>query len=196
MEDSENSVLTEANSIKSKNNGEIPKSKVNKKIIKKLKIIELISNSLNEICNENNNNEDIKNSNKLLKPFISKNIPSISIYNYLKRLLKYNKMNNSTLILMLIYIDKICEKYKLKLNFYVIHKLILASLVSAIKYNEDEHYTMDYYSKSGGISKNEMMSLEYEFLILTDFKLFVKNDLFEKYRICLEKYEEDNKEEK
>ena len=40
---------------------------------------------------------------------------------------------------------------------------------------------MNFYARIGGITKKELISLEYEFLVLIDFKLYVGNDLFEKY---------------
>ncbi len=187
--------LSNSNSLYSSNFTDSPKSKdiLKNKLLSSKNLLKIISDLLTEICEEENINTD--NSILVLKPFLSKKVPSISIYKYLKRLSRYTKMNNSTLILTLIYIDKVCEKYQFKLNFLIIHKIILASLVSAIKYNEDEYYSIDYYSKSGGVSKQELMNLEYEFLVLIDFNLYVKNDLFEKYERYLLNCEENEKEE-
>lgn len=208
MVDSDNTSLTGTNSPFSFSNIEKnsltnirtkPKSKTSLKSNENQEIIEIISETLIKICEENSSlsSSDINgdNTKNILKPFFSKKIPSISILDYLKRLSKYNKMNNSTLIMMLIYIDRFCEKNKIKINFFIIHKLILASLVSAIKFNEDEYYSMDYYSKSGGVSKKEIIYLEYKFMTLIDFKFFVHNDLFEKYKKYLTKCEEDEDSE-
>ena len=84
-----------------------------------IKIINKISELLKDICEENNsievNNKNIS-INKRIKIFILKKIPSITIKDYLLRLLKYSKFSTSTLIFILIYIDRLCQKYKFKIN--------------------------------------------------------------------------------
>jgi hypothetical protein len=57
-----------------------------------------------------------------IQPFLSKNIPSISISNYLTRLSKYTSIEYSTLETMLILIDRFCNKTQIILNYFNIHK--------------------------------------------------------------------------
>ena len=47
------------------------------------------------------------------------------------------------------------------------------------KYSKMENNT--FYAKIGGVKKSEIDVLEYQFLILIDFKLYVSEELFEKY---------------
>lgn len=143
------------------------------------KIIKKISDLFSDIC-ATNTKEFNKENNSLTKPFITIN-PSITIKDYLERLYKYSKMNISTVILLLIYIDRISNINKFKLTYYIIHKLILSSMVVAIKYNEDDYFSIKYYAKLGGISKAEMINLELYFVTLLNFNLFVKIELFNKY---------------
>ena len=49
------------------------------------------------------------------------------------------------------------------------------------QYNEDEHYSSKFYAKIGGVSLAEIINLEYSFLSLINFNLFVNEDLFNKY---------------
>lgn len=143
-------------------------------------IIQKISDLLTDLCDENT--KDFKNEkNPNIKPFLSRFIPTISIKDYLWRLYKYSKISSSTIIIILIYIDRLCNIYKFKLSYFNIHKLILASMIIAIKYNEDEYYSIKFYAKAGGVTKAEMNSLEYNFLSLIKFKLFVSKELFNKY---------------
>ena len=154
-----------------------------------IKITDLFSN----ICDENT--KEFKNeNNKLEKPFLIRN-PSISIKDYLERLYKYTKMNSSTIILILIYIDRLCNINKFKLTYYNIHKLILSSMVVAIKYNEDEYYPMRIYAKLGGISKAEMCFLEFYFVSLVKFNLFVTKELFDKYNDYISSADEEEENE-
>jgi hypothetical protein len=70
-------------------------------------------------------------------------------------------------------------------------------MVVAIKYNEDEYYPMKIYAKLGGISKAEMCFLEYYFVSLIKFNLFVTKELFDKYNdyISSSDEEEENEDE-
>lgn len=142
--------------------------------------IEIISDLLVRIC-EDNKIKKSTNNNYLLKSFTNKKIPSISIKDYLIRLAKHTKANESTIILILIYIDRICNINHFCLTYHNIHKLILASFILAIKYNEDNYYSMTYYSKIGGISLSELKNLESEYLVLIRFKLFVQSQIYDKY---------------
>ena len=155
--------------------------------------IEIISDLLVKICEENK----IKKCNKnfLLKSFTCENIPSISIKDYFLRLSKHAKVNESTIILILIYIDRICNMNHFILTYYNIHKLILAAFILAIKYNEDNYYSMVYYSKIGGVPISELNKLEFEYLILIGFRLFVHTQLFEKYYNDLMSLKDDSDEE-
>jgi hypothetical protein len=179
-------VKKESNSVEDINKNFICDSPEKKTIIK---ITDLFSN----ICDDNTNEYKNEN-NKLEKPFLIRN-PSISIKDYLERLYKYTKMNSSTIILILIYIDRLCNINKFKLTYYNIHKLILSSMVVAIKYNEDEYYPMKIYAKLGGISKAEMCFLEYYFVSLIKFNLFVTKELFDKYNDYISSADEEEENE-
>ena len=139
----------------------------------------IIAKLLTDICEEGKTNSEA--NLLLIKPFISKKIPSITINDYIDRLLKYSKVSEEIFILVLIYIDLLNRKYKINLNYNNIHKLILASFVVTVKFHEDEHYSLKYYAKLGGISLKEIINLEYVFLTLLDFRLYISEELFQKY---------------
>ena len=156
-------------------------------------IIKKISDLLSDICDENTK-DLISEKNLHLKPFLMRNIPPISIKDYLERLCKHSKINTSTIILILIYIDRICNIQKFKLTYYNVHKLILASMIIAIKYNEDDYYSNKFYSKLGGVSISEIVFLEYNFLSLIHYNLFVNNELFKKYNDYISSADSDEDE--
>ena len=167
-------------------------------------IIKNISELLENICDENTKNfkENNPGENLNIKPFLSKNIPQISIKDYLERLYKHTKINCSTIILILIYIDRIFNIQKFKLTHFNIHKLILASMIIANKFNEEEQYTTKFYSKLGGVPIAEITFLEYNFFFLLNFNLFVKDELYKKYSDYIssadseeDEYENDNSKE-
>ena len=157
-----------------------------------MKMIEIISDLLINICEENKVKSD--NINKNIKPFMTESIPSLSIKDYLTRLSQFTKINESTIILILIYIDRIGKINKFVLTYRNIYKLILASMVIAIKYNEDNFYSSEVYAKLGGLSVPELNYLEFQFLILIKFSLFIEKDLFNKYYYNLLSFQEEDNE--
>ena len=166
-----------------------------------VKTIEIISDLLNNICEENKDKSEIINKNII--PFMTQNIPSMSIKDYLLRLSQFTKMSESTIIIILIYIDRISNINNFRLTYKNIYKLILSAMIVAIKYNEDLFYSSTIYAKLGGLSVQELNYLEFHFLILIKFSLFIENDLFEKYKNNLlslqdeeDHYNEDEDENK
>jgi hypothetical protein len=156
-------------------------------------LLKVISEVLTVFCEQSKFNKD--ENLFLVKSFTTKKRPNISIYDFLKRLYKYSKVSENILILVLIYIDRLCRNRKICLNYFNIHKLIIASFVTAIKFNSDEYYSLEVYAKLGGISQKEIVSLEYEFIALLDFNLFVEEKLFYKYNNNLRNAEIDDDED-
>ena len=163
-------------------------------------LIMAISTTLNSILDQNKHLDNYKEILKAQSPtvFSGNLIPNISIKDYLLRIQNYANIEKSTLILSLIYIDRLCQKYKFKINYFNIYKLILTSMILAIKYNEDEFYSTEFYAKLGGITKVELNLMEYEFINLINFNLFVQEELYFKYHDLLlnDGNEESNEDEK
>ena len=125
--------------------------------------------------------------------FSSNTIPNISICDYLLRIQTYSFIEKSTLILSLIYIDRLCQHCKLTLTFYNIHRVLFGAILIAIKYNEDKFYDNKYYSDIAGVDLKELKSIEYKFVELINFKMYVSDDIFNKYSSYLNSLEK-NKE--
>ena len=155
--------------------------------------IEILSELLTDICEES---KKCSSKSIYIKSFMTKSIPSISLKDYMLRLFRYTKMNESTIIIILIYIDKICNMNNKKISYYNIFKLILGSMIAAIKYNEDQFYPVEVYAKLGGVTVSELNLLEIEFYKLIDFKLFVDEEIFLKYREYLSSFKDEEDEEK
>ena len=176
-ENTDNSSLSSLNSIK-----KAGKIKIYDKIVKEEKypeLLKVISDILNDVCKQYKPSKDKKDL--LAQPFESIKRPKVTIYEFMKRLYKFSKASEEILILVFIYIDRLSRNRKLWLNYYNIHKLILASFVATSKFYSDDYYGMDFYAKLGGISLREITTLEYKFLALFDFNLFVEDKLYNKY---------------
>ena len=150
-----------------------------------------ISKILNQIVHQSkklpNYLDIIKSQEKM--SFSSKKVPNISIKDYLKRIQTYSELENSTLIVSLIYIDRICQLGKIVLTSHNIHRILFCAIYLALKYNEDQIYKTDYYAQIAGISIKELNLLENEFVSFIDFNFFIDDQLYSKYENYLKNFE-------
>ena len=153
---------------------------INKPLLKE------IADTLSTIVSKNKTYNKHKKDNS---PFIHKNIPKISLYDSLFRIQKYAEIENSTIIIALIYIDRICNKKGIILTKYNIHRILFISILISIKYNEDIIYNNSFYSKIAGVSVSELKILEEEFLNTINFELYVPDTIYQKYYDFLNFYE-------
>ena len=160
-------------------------------------LIKIISENLNIILEQNTKLPDFKEiiENQSQKIFSADRIPQIPIYDYLMRIQSYVLMDRSTLIISLIFIDKICETAEITLTYYNIHRILLAAVILAIKYNEDSFYDNKYYSEVGGVKVKELKLIEYNFLVSVNFNLFVSNEDYENYCQYIENYKSKSNSE-
>ena len=141
-------------------------------------LLKEIADTISTIVSKSKTYNKHKKDNSL---FTHKNIPKISLYDYLFRIQKYAEIENSTIIIALIYIDRICNKKGIILTKYNIHRILFTSILISIKYNEDIIYNTSFYSKIAGVPVKELTFLEKEFLNIIDFELYVSDTLYQKY---------------
>ena len=148
---------------------------------KMIKILNSISNILNELTIKNSKKQGNKIENDI---FETSENPNISLLDYLKRIVEYSNCEENTLISALIYIDRIAKiKNITKLNVY---KLIFTSILISLKYNEDGIYDNVYYSQVAGVSVQELFQMEYEYVLLLNFNFNISEFIFNQYKIALE----------
>ena len=150
-------------------------------LFKMIKILNSISNILNELTIKNSKKQGNKTENDI---FETSENPNISLLDYLKRIVEYSNCEENTLISALIYIDRIAKiKNITKLNVY---KLIFTSILISLKYNEDGIYDNVYYSQIAGVSVQELFQMEYEYVLLLNFNFNISEFIFNQYKIALE----------
>jgi hypothetical protein len=154
-----------------------------KEEIPNMNLINAISKTLTTILE---NNKKLKNYRDILKKqsmmyFSANSIPNITIKDYLIRIQNYSGIEKSTLILSMILIDHMCKKSNIVLTIYNIHRILFSSVLISIKYNEDSYYDNTFYAQIAGIKPNELKLLEYKFLELNDFNVYVKDTEYEQY---------------
>ena len=113
-------------------------------------------------------------------------IPNISIEDYLIRIQTYSNIEKSTLIISLILIDRLCQISNIILTYHNIHRLIFSAILISIKYNEDTYYDNKYYAEIAGVKLKELKLLEYNFLSMIHFKLFIPDEIYNKYILYLD----------
>lgn len=161
------------------------------------KIIQSISSNLHEIIKENT--EKIPNFNNKIKKnkrdIFLNIIPNITIEQYLNRIYIYTKMEISSLIISIIYIDRFCRENNYFLSYYSIYRLLLTSCLLSIKFNEDIKFDMKNYAEIAGIPVEIIYNLEEAMFYLIKFNLFVHDEDYQNYYNFFSKaaYNTDNK---
>ena len=143
-------------------------------------IIEAISTTLLNIIKDTHKDPYYKSiiKKQCSSPFNSNNNINISITDLLKRVIKYGQIETSTLVTAIIYLDKIISEH-LFLTEYNVFYLLIASLLLAIKINEDELYNNKTYAKIFGIPLRKLNELEFVFLKTMNYNLTVSTTEFE-----------------
>ena len=178
--------ISSPSTVSSSHQSPNPISKSKLPPLNNIKIDQVFVKSLLKILSENKKSpnyfKNIKNSKDY--HFTIPILPAISLLDYLRRILYYVKIEFSTLILAMIYIDRVCKK-KVFLNEFNIHRIMIIAIYIAYTYNEDIIYDNNYLSLVSGMSKNEIVTLEEDFLELIEFNLFVKDEIYEQYKNCV-----------
>jgi len=116
-------------------------------------------------------------------PFHCVRAPQLGVYDYLMRISKYFQCSNECFVMSLVYIDRIV---KLHPEFTIcslnIHRLLVTSVMLAVKFYDDVYYSNAYYGKVGGVKTKEINTLEHQFLRLLDWNLHVSPQEYTQYR--------------
>lgn len=132
------------------------------------------------------NKNEIRNSyHKIMQKqfkyiFSSSEIPSISLRDYLIRIIQMSGIEESIVVIALIYLDRIC-KNKIALIQYNIHRLLFTAILIAVKYTQDNHFSNKGFTYIAGIFLEDMNLMEYKFLKLIRYDLFISGDVLLKY---------------
>lgn len=142
-------------------------------------IIILIADMLNRLLEHN---DLIPLTSATLTRFHSRAPPSISVVDYLRRIVKYTSLEKSCLIIILLYIDRVCENLAtFTVSSLTVHRFLITSVTVGSKALCDSYCTNSHYAKVGGISTQELNTLETEFLRLIDWRLTCRGELLQHY---------------
>lgn len=129
--------------------------------------------------------DDHENMSK--KKHFEYSIDDLEVEEVVKKCIEYLEFNKLTLCIFMIYLDRILEK-----NFILskknVNRLVFTGLVLAHKYSEDNVYRNKDYAKIGGISHDELLSLELEFSHKLEFNFFIQEDYYNSYLEKIKNY--------
>jgi len=111
-----------------------------------------------------------------------------SLSDFLERISKFSALTDETLIAALIYVDRILGTGKFFITRTELHKLMLTSCVISLKYNMDDYYDNNYYAKIGNTTLTELNKMEKDFLERIEYKLFIDENEFKRYKNSVGKY--------
>lgn len=117
--------------------------------------------------------------------FDAMRLPSVSIEDYMRRLERYCCCSKECFALSLVYLQRILDRNRdFKITELNVHRLLLAAIITAAKFQDDDFYSNAYYSKVGGVCPEELLTLEAEFMLLLGWRGHVTVEDFEN---CLER---------
>ena len=74
-----------------------------------------------------------------------------------------------------------CNLGQITLTHYNVHRILFGAILISIKYNEDTFYGNNHYAEIAGVKLNELNSIEYNFILLCNYQMFVSDETFKQY---------------
>ncbi|KAK3157161.1 hypothetical protein QOZ80_2AG0117000 [Eleusine coracana subsp. coracana] len=113
--------------------------------------------------------------------------PAISIGGYLERIFRFAGCSPSCYVVAYIYLDRFLRRRPaLAVDSFNVHRLLITSVLTAVKFVDDICYNNAYFARVGGISLVEMNYLEVDFLFGIAFDLNVTPAAFASYCAVLQ----------
>ena len=108
--------------------------------------------------------------------------PSISVPDYLNRIVTYTSLERSPLLSMLLYIDNLYASYPaFTISSLTVHRFLISAATVASKGLCDSFCTNTHYAKVGGISLAELNILESEFLRRLEWRIVPRYETLQQY---------------
>ncbi|KAM0868542.1 hypothetical protein ACQ4PT_041255 [Festuca glaucescens] len=128
--------------------------------------------------------EDVKKTTKkkAVSAFQGLTKPAISVGGYLERIFRFAGCSPSCYVVAYIYLDRFLRRRPaLAVDYFNVHRLLITSVLTAVKFVDDICYNNAYFARVGGISLMEMNYLEVDFLFSVAFDLNVTPATFASY---------------
>ncbi|KAJ3093144.1 hypothetical protein HDU96_002511 [Phlyctochytrium bullatum] len=118
--------------------------------------------------------------------FHSRRAPTITVIDYLRRLVRYGNLSRSTLLALLLYMDRACARCpRFVISSLTVHRFVIAAVTVACKANSDAYYSNRIYADLGGIPLRELNALELELVFMLDWGVGVTSERLQAYYVNL-----------
>ncbi|XP_008786194.2 cyclin-P4-1 [Phoenix dactylifera] len=105
--------------------------------------------------------------------------PNISVHGYLERIFRHADCSPACYAVAYVYLDRFTRRHPpVLIDSFNVHRLLITTILAAVKFMDDIHYGNAYFAKVGGISLMEMNCLEMDFLFGVGFELNVTPMIF------------------
>ena len=90
------------------------------------------------------------------------------------------------MVISLIYSERLIERLGKETGAFLFtsqncHRILLTAFLLAHKFTTDARISIGFIAKAGGVSKEELLTLETEFLKIVDWNVAVSEETFDKY---------------
>lgn len=104
---------------------------------------------------------------------------------YVVRMIEYGKITHSTVLIAIIYLDRLLVNKTVSITTWTVHRIFLAAVVLASKYHNDDYYNNGHMSAVGGVQLHELNAMELSLVSSLNFSLWVSPQMFSKYEALL-----------
>jgi len=116
-----------------------------------------------------------------LQAYDAEKVPARTLERYMARWVQYTEAEDIVAVIAAIYIDRVCMKTGLHLNKHNVHRVLLAALLLASKWMEEDQFRMSHYAAVGAVDIAELRELESCFLRHVGWELHINRAEQEKY---------------
>jgi hypothetical protein len=127
-------------------------------------------------------NDEVPPPKGVLTRFHSRAPPTISVRDYLNRLIFHATLSPPLLLATVYYIDRLCLLYPaFTITSLTVHRFLITATTVAAKGLSDSFWTNHTYARVGGVSTKELAMLELDFLVRLDWGIVPRAEVLEDY---------------
>lgn len=113
--------------------------------------------------------------------FHSSRVPSISLWDYVRRFAKYSICSEECFIIAMVLMDRYVCKTKVPITLRNVHRLYITAMTLSVKLRDDSYYSNAYYASIGGVLNGELNVLELELLDTVQWFTWVERSVYDAY---------------
>jgi len=142
-------------------------------------LVDAISNVLERVCERN---DRFISTINILTRFHVLREQDITIHSFLRRIAVTWSCSQESLVIALIYMDRLIQEDRcFMVNSLSIHRVIITSILLAVKFVEDSIRKNAYYGEVMYVTDKELNMLEIDFLFRIKFNLWIQKSLYDDY---------------